>query len=239
MKLLLSVSAMLVLTVSISAFAADLKIPMEFEYLALDGKKIQSNSFLHKSTLKFDHGTHKIAVRYNDLVKDDFGDNRSFIKSSPFIITINVDGDHHYLLRPGEGKIIRNPKNFAKDPKVKISRSDGGPVSYQVFNTDLEEESFLSRLFSGNQTQDIAGNVATATNTGVSLAATGSVATIAAQTPETKPDAVAATSPIAVAESHNANQNADVNPQRMLQYWWLQADEKTRKEFMRWAFSQP
>jgi len=235
MKLLLSVSVMLVMTVSISAFAADLKIPMEFEYLALDGKKVKSNSFRHKSTLELNQGTHKIAIRYNDLVKDDFGDNRSFIKSSPFIITINIDGDHHYLLRPGEGKIIRNSKIFAKDPKVKISRSDNGPVSYQVFNTDWEEESFLSRLFSGNQTQDIAGNAATATNTGVSLAASGS-ATIAA---ETKADAVTATLPATVTEPHNANQTADANPQRMLQYCWLQADEKTRKEFMRWAFSQP
>ena len=90
MKLLLSVSVMLVMTVSISAFAADLKIPMEFEYLALDGKKVKSNSFRHKSTLELNQGTHKIAIRYNDLVKDDFGDNRSFIKSSPFIITIEA-----------------------------------------------------------------------------------------------------------------------------------------------------
>ncbi|WP_252345994.1 DUF2057 family protein, partial [Shewanella indica] len=26
--------------------------------------------------------------------------------------------------------------------------------------------------------------------------------------------------------------------QQMLQYWWLQADEATRKEFMSWAIKQ-
>jgi len=25
----------------------------------------------------------------------------------------------------------------------------------------------------------------------------------------------------------------------MLRYWWQQADEKTRKEFMSWVFSAP
>lgn len=39
MKSLLPISSLLMLLGSASAFAADLNIPMSFEYLALDGKK--------------------------------------------------------------------------------------------------------------------------------------------------------------------------------------------------------
>lgn len=229
MKSLLSITGMLVLLGSASAFAADLNIPMEFEYLALDGKKVPSSTFRHKSRLEFGLGTHKIAVRYQDMVKDDFGSDESLIKSAPLIITIKADGDHHYELSPAEGKVIRNPRAFAKDPAINITRSDNGPVSYQVVNTNWEEESFVSRLFSGNQEQDIAGSA---------ISATGTVAKDAAPMPAGQSGASAATLPTAATEIDRGKQSADIDPQQMLQYWWSQADAKTRKAFMDWVGSQ-
>ena len=239
MKSLLAITGMLVLLGSASAFAAELNIPMEFEYLALDEKKVLTNSFRHKSRLEFGQGTHKIAVRYQDMVKDDYGSDESLIKSAPLIITITVDGDHHYVLSPAEGKVIKNPKTFAKNPAVKISRSDNGPVSYQVVNTNWEEESFVSRLFSGNQEQDITGEAVTATGSGASLAETGAPAQTAAPVPVGKPGATSAALPTAATESERGNKSPGVNSQQMLQYWWTQADEKTRREFMGWVGSQP
>lgn len=229
MKSLLPITAMFVLLGSASAFAADLNIPMEFEYLALDGKKVPSSTFRHKSRLEFGLGTHKIAVRYQEIVKDDFGGDGSLIKSAPLIITIKADGDHHYVLGPAEGKVIGNPRAFAKDPAINIIRSDNGPVSYQVVNTNWEEESFVSRLFSGNQEQDIAGSA---------ILATGTAANDAAPMPAGQPGVSTATLPTAATEIDRGKQSADINPQQMLQYWWSQADGKTRKAFMDWVGSQ-
>ena len=124
MKSLMSITAILALLGSSSALAANLNIPMSFEYLAIDGKKVQSNLFKHKADLELGQGTHKIAIRYHDMVQDDFSDSESFIKSSPFIVTLAVDGDHEYTLKPADGNSVKRPKSFAKSPQGVITRSD-------------------------------------------------------------------------------------------------------------------
>lgn len=229
MKSLLPISSLLMLLGSASAFAADLNIPMSFEYLALDGKKVESSVFNHKSSLELAPGTHKIAIRYHEMVEDDFSDSQTFVKSSPFIVTLEVDGDHQYYLQAAEGKVVKKPKTFAQNPQVVLTRADKGQVNYQVTNTNIEEESFVSRLFSGNQAVDVSGTAAAATG------AAGTAAVVATPASTSAQAAVNATSLTAPVDTSKA---AGANPQQMLQYWWLQADEKTRKEFMSWAISQ-
>ena len=228
MKSLLPISSLLVLLGSASAFAADLNIPMSFEYLALDGRKVESSVFNHKSSLELAPGTHKIAIRYHEMVEDDFSDSQTFVKSAPFIVTLDVDGDYQYYLQAAEGKVVKKPKVYAQNPQIKLTRSDKGNVNYQVVNTNLEEESFVSRLFSGNQAVDVSGTAAAATG------AAGAVVAVA-PAPVATSATVSATSLTAPVDTSKA---AAANPQQMLQYWWLQADEKTRKEFMSWAISQ-
>ncbi|MDT3321525.1 DUF2057 domain-containing protein [Shewanella sp. SP1S2-4] len=228
MKSLLPISSLLVLLGSASAFAAELNIPMSFEYLALDGKKVESSVFNHKSSLELTPGTHKIAIRYHEMVEDDFSDSQTFVKSAPFIVTLDVDGDYQYYLQAAEGKVIKKPKVYAQNPQIKLTRSDKGNVNFQVVNTNLEEESFVSRLFSGNQAVDVSGTAAAATG------AAGAVVAVA-PAPVATSATVSATSLTAPVDTSKATA---ANPQQMLQYWWLQADEKTRKEFMSWAISQ-
>ncbi|MCB2383545.1 DUF2057 domain-containing protein [Shewanella sp. SR1] len=228
MKSLLPISSLLVLLGSASAFAADLNIPMSFEYLALDGKKVESSVFNHKSSLELTPGTHKIAIRYHEMVEDDFSDSQTFVKSAPFIVTLDVDGDYQYYLQAAEGKVVKKPKVYAQNPQIKLTRGDKGDVNFQVVNTNLEEESFVSRLFSGNQAVDVSGTAAAATG------AAGAVVAVA-PAPVATSATVSATSLTAPIDTSKATA---ANPQQMLQYWWLQADEKTRKEFMSWAISQ-
>ena len=228
MKSLLPISSLLVLLGSASAFAADLNIPMSFEYLALDGKKVESSVFNHKSSLELTPGTHKIAIRYHEMVEDDFSYSQTFVKSAPFIVTLDVDGDYQYYLQAAEGKVVKKPKVYAQNPQIKLTRGDKGDVNFQVVNTNLEEESFVSRLFSGNQAVDVSGTAAAATG------AAGAVVAVA-PVPVATSATVSATSLTAPVDTSKATA---ANPQQMLQYWWLQADEKTRKEFMSWAISQ-
>ncbi|GIU48717.1 DUF2057 domain-containing protein [Shewanella algidipiscicola] len=218
--------ALIALLGSSSAMAANLTIPMAFEYLALNGQKVESSLFNHKADLSLDNGTHKIAIRYHDMVQDDFSDSESFIKSSPFIVTLKVDGDYQYQLQPAEGEIIKRPKEFAKSPEVIVTRTGGGQVSYQVEQTDITESSFIGRLFGNDSGQDVEAAAAVATGSAV-----------AASSVPAKPISAieAATLPATTTPS---NKSEAEHAQQMLQYWWLHADEKTRKEFMSWAIKQ-
>ncbi|BAJ02947.1 DUF2057 domain-containing protein [Shewanella violacea] len=231
MKSLMSITAILALLGSSSAMAASLNIPMSFEYLAIDGKKVESSLFSHKSQLELDQGTHKIAIRYHDMVQDDFSDSESFIKSSPFIVTIAVDGDHEYTLKSADGDIIKRPKSFAKSPQVLITRGDKARVNYKVIQTDFTEDSFVTSLFSGGNKQDIAA---------ITTAATGG-AVIATSTSLTPRAPVSIPAPVEVMPiTPTVGDKADKgeHANQMLQYWWLHADDKTRKEFMSWAIQQ-
>ncbi|MCL1046178.1 DUF2057 domain-containing protein [Shewanella electrodiphila] len=234
MKFTLPLSAaLLALATSTSAMAANLTIPMSFEYLALDGKEIDTNMFTHKTDLELDNGSHKIAIRYHDMVDDDFSDSQSFVKSSPFIVAINVDGDHEYQLKPIDGEFVKKPKSFAKDPQIVISRKDNGAVDYKVTQTDYEESTFISNLFSGNKGEDIDTLAASATDSNTKTLPVAAVATSATVTAT----APAASKPAVKVATPAAGETA-THPEQMLQYWWLQADEETRKEFMSWAIKQ-
>ncbi|NMH64427.1 DUF2057 domain-containing protein [Shewanella salipaludis] len=228
MKSFMPIGALLALLGSSSVFAANLNIPMAFEFLALDGQKVESSLFNHKSDLSLSQGVHKIAIRYSDMIEDEFSDSQSFVKSAPFILTLTVEAEQEYRLKPAGGDVIKRPKAFAKAPKVLISRGDEGKVDYRITLTDIEEESFVSRLFSGNKVQDIEAAAAAATD-----AAQGQHKPVL-NAPVSQTHAAAAMAP------KNAPQAAEAanQPQQMLQYWWLQADEKTRKEFMGWAIQQ-
>lgn len=230
MKSLMPITAIIALLGSSSALAANLNIPMSFEYLAVDGKKIDTSLFNHKADLELNNGTHKIAIRYHDMVQDDFSDSESFIKSSPFIVTLDVDGDFDYTLQPADGGIVKHPKSFAKSPEVVITRDDKGTVSYTIEQTDFTEDSFVTSLFGTGNGQDIT----TATKSATVGAATASKVTASTPTaPVSKAAPVAATNaPVASADSNPAH------AEQMLQYWWLHADEATRKEFMSWAIKQ-
>ncbi|MCK8044142.1 DUF2057 domain-containing protein [Shewanella sp. 1CM18E] len=232
MKPRLTITALLALCGSSAAFAADFNIPMAFEYIAVDGKEVETSLFSHKSEIELEQGTHKIAIRYNDLVADDFSDSETNIKSNAFIVTINVDGDYSYQLKPADGEFVKNPKSFAKAPQVVVTREDNGNVSYKVTQTNISEESFVSRLFSGNNPTDVDAEAAAATGAAVAVAATPTA-------PVSKPSPAAAATLPETAKAAPAAATADTaKAEQMLQYWWLQADEQTRKEFMSWAIKQ-
>ncbi len=232
MRKLVSATALLALLGSTSVFAANLTIPMSFEYLALDGQKIESSLFNHKADLSLTNGTHKIAIRYSDVVEDNYSDSQSFVKSTPFIVTIDVDGDHQYLLRSIDGDYVKNPHQFAKNPQVVISRKDKGKVDYQVTQTNIQEESFVSRIFTGNSNSDAQKNIAAVTASGTSAAA------VSAPAPAAKPKPVTAIEQATQTSAPATTAAPDARAEQMLQYWWQQADEQTRKEFMSWAIQQ-
>jgi uncharacterized protein YccT (UPF0319 family) len=231
MKPLLPITAILALCGSSAAFAANLNIPMSFEYIALDGQEVQTSLFNHKSELELSNGTHKIAVRYNDLVEDDFSDSETNIKSSPFIITLKVDGDYEYHMKPADGDFVKHPTKFAKAPQVVITRQDNKVVNYQVTQTNIAEESFVSRLFSGNTATDVDVEAAVATG---GVAAASAVPTA----PVSKPSPIVAATAVTATQTVTTTAADAAKAEQMLQYWWLHADEKTRKEFMGWAIKQ-
>lgn len=225
MKFFLHVTALLALWSSSALFAASLKVPMAFEYIAMDGEKISSSLIMHKSRLELSNGYHEIAIRYKDMVDNDISDTKSEVKSTAFIISLKVDGDHNYSLKPAGGDRIKDPQQFAKTPKVEIVREDHGTVDYKVTLTDITQKSFSTRLYGRNTSRQ---SQPTATSTTSAVATENIGASTSTYNIEPAASSAAVVSPEAGTD----------DAEQMLRYWWQRSDEKTRKEFLSWAIKQ-
>lgn len=199
-------------TINISV-AGTLTIPMEFEYLAIDGQAIDTNLFNHQSEVTLTAGSHKIAIRYHDMVEDKFSDSHSFIQSAPFIVTLTATTNGQYILQPASGEPIKSPEQFANNPQVVIFSPNQQNISYSIEQTQAEETGFLAKLFS----QDKSANSVTTQ--------------AAAMTASNRPNA-------ALVKSSNNEHTTSNMPAAMLKHWWQQADPNTRKEFINWTKQQ-
>jgi uncharacterized protein YccT (UPF0319 family) len=246
-KIKLASAVLLCLCVSFPAYAAKIIIPDSFEFLALDGQKVKRGILSHISSLELSEGEHKLALRYADAVEDPNMRYPDYLHSKPILLTLTAEGQHTYKLVP-DPVAIKQPWSYMDHPIITIVRQDGGPVSYAAIPPKTEEDSLVA-----------ATKVDSNENTTSVVAA---AATSQPKAQSTQPDAAdSAPSPAdstkgsnkkgaAVVAAAGTSQLKAQSPQpvtadpaqspagSMLKYWWSQADEKTRRDFMNWAAGQ-
>ncbi len=216
-------STLFLLLATANALAGQLSIPSEFEFLAVDGNTVNSSILSRKSFVDLSHGEHKVAMRFNDFYEDDITGSHGYIKSHPFIVSIFVDGTNNYQLNGLGNKFINEPTQYAKYPKIKISRIDNGKVVYSVTNTKFEEGSLFQEALGGQAKKDIKAYAVQQTT----------IHKIKASTQK-------------LIEPTNSNQNLSlpvsndeaINATERLQYWWSKADSESRERFFLWLQKQ-
>ncbi len=233
---------------SSALLAADMHIPMVFEYLALDGQKVARSIAIHKSELELRPGYHEIAIRYHDMVEIDIPDTKETVKSPAFIITLNVEGNTDYYLKPADGDRVKNPLEFAEAPDVVITRKDGGSVDYRLTHTDIRQKDYKTHLYGKTLSPEAQAQAAAAAAAAASpqlvprgsASAPSSVAVTAApiSTSMDEDDALSTLVVEAEAVDETEGGTTTATPAEMLQLWWQRADEQTRKDFLGWAIKQ-
>lgn len=233
--------------------AADMHIPMNFEYLALDGGKVARSVVIHKSELALTPGYHEIALRYHDMVPTDIPDSDETVKSPAFIITLTVEGDTGYYLKPADGDTVKNPQEFAEAPDIIITQKDGGSVDYKVTHTDIRQKEFKTRLYGKTLSPEAQAEAAAVAAAAAAAAASPQlVPQTSASVPVVNTPATAGTTAAGAglvsttvvaagaqpATGAAASSEHTATPEQMLQHWWQRADEQTRKEFLSWAIKQ-
>ena len=208
MKNKLPSAILLCLCVSFPAYAAKFVVPEAFEFLALDGQEVKRPILRRISSLELSEGGHKIALRYADTVKDSNMRYPDYLRSKPIVLTLTAEGQHIYKLVP-DPVAIKQPWSYMNNPIITIVRQDGGSVHYDVIPPKTVE----SRLVAATK---------------IDSSENPTAAVAAADAPQVK------------ARSAQPD-TTDPTPDpagSMLKYWWSQADEKTRHDFMNWAAEQ-
>ena len=203
---------------SCSAWSAKLVIPETFKFLAVDGEDVDGGFFDGPYKIDLKPGIQKIALQYDNKVPDDANPRLDeFIKSEPMLLTLNVIQDGTYKLVP-HPDIDRDPRGYAENPRLKVVNPQGQKARYEIALLIEKKESVWSKVTQKD------GQKAEPKSEFAEL--TSARAPAVASTP------TSGESP-AVAPANGAAPAGD-----MLQYWWSQADEKTRQEFMRWVYSK-
>lgn len=229
--------------------AAELHIPMAFEYLALDGRKISRSMVVHQSELELTSGYHEIAIRYSDMVVTDVSDTPESVRSTPFIITLNVDGNAGYYLKPAGGDVVRSPLEFAGEPEVIVIRKDGGSVDYRLTHTDIGPREFDTHLYGKTLSPEAEAQAAAVAAAASSTQLVPQASDRASASPAIAVGSAQAASATTMAEVDVVSKSAAVDagevgvrpaatPGEMLQLWWQRADDQTRKEFLGWAIKE-
>ncbi|GAA5188970.1 DUF2057 domain-containing protein [Ferrimonas gelatinilytica] len=221
---------LLALALSPALNAASLTIPLEFEFLAVNGEPIGTSMFKHKDNLNLVPGENRVALRYKDLVRETLGDGHSRVNSNPFVITFTIGAEEKYHLAAASAiRDLDQARRFADNPQVVLTDGKGNPMEFAMALTQGEDPGLLERM-TGSDGPDLEEQAIAATATGGALAAAADTQSASAEPfkADSKPSE-AATAPV----------TADpANPEAMLKYWWQQADEPTRKAFMSWAVQQ-
>ncbi|MBY6105341.1 DUF2057 domain-containing protein [Ferrimonas balearica] len=211
----------LALLASPLSWAESLTIPMEFEFVALDGTKVSSSLFSHKDELELTPGQRKIALQYKDLVPESVGDGHRRVSSSPFVITLNVEPGVDYQLAADRRILdVKTAEAYAEAPQVVITASNGAAATFSLQQTQSDDSSFVDKLLGDQPTAPSAEDAALA----ATASGTAAVAASNASQESAKPAAPSAPT--------------DARAEEMLKYWWEQADDATRKAFMSWAVQQ-
>jgi hypothetical protein len=207
-----TLSIVLLALTSICAHAAELEIPRDFEFLAVDGRDLDG-WFGTSRSIDLTPGRHKIALKYSGTVPDENPRLQDFISSEPLLLTLEVEGNHHYTLVP-HPSMEQNPREYAKNPKIKVVRDDRGPTSFDVALLVERTQSKLERI---TQNYDSNENTKPASDM-ERLTSPESQRRIATQVSSIPTPATGSS------ESPAAG---------MLNYWWNQADQATRERFLK------
>lgn len=227
-KLMVVLSLCVVFVASVNA--SELRIPKEFEFLAIDGKDIGGWLNTPRSA-ELTPGEHKIALKYDVAIEGDNPRIQEFISSEPILVTLIVEQGKNYRLVP-HSSVKSAPREFAENPRLKIVSDGGYNVKADVAVLVKKEQNVWSKITQGYDAPStpVVSDMAKVTSA-VSEAppAIRQVVAVAVPAAPAVSQVVAVAVPVPVPAPA-----ANVSPaSSMLTYWWNQADQATRDAFLR------
>ncbi len=206
-------TALLATTLALPVFAANtLVLPEKSKLLVLDGK-----GAVEQKKIPLDSGRHQVVFQLKSLIKD--GGDTELFTSSPYIMTFDLSGDQLFTVNGPKLRTARDANKLSYSPKSRFSITDAKgkniPFDFGVLNKS-------GLLIGANTVEDIQKfNLSDNPAAVRELAGTVYIATPHTAEPQR-----------AVMPAPAAGQPMS---ETMLQYWFNQADEKTRARFLQWA----
>ncbi len=191
--------------ISCCTFASELAVPTSIKVLKVNGKTYSGSFFESEEVVDLRTGSNILILQYKELFEDYDNDDHTTVSSSPFVAVFSVNTDEKLSLRHVKIVDEKQAKEFAEKPTIKLVSNKG--IYLDVYTEDLEH--YQNQL----SFEKLAKNIHhLATQRGENLAAIVLSNDLAG---------------IQVTSKEN------VNALTMLEYWWQQASEEQKANFLK------
>lgn len=212
-------SALIVSVLAIPALADNIVVlPKTTSLLVVDGKDASDLKRARKLTL--DDGRHQMVFQLRSLVRD--GSDSGMFTSSPYIMTFDLKGDQTFTIKAPSLKTRKDAEKLARSPEalITLTNEKGGntPVEFSV----LERRGMVVG-------RDIVEDIQkfNLSNNRAAVRAMAGTVFIAS-------DDNSHMLPLLTASVEAVSRDPAMS-EKMLQYWYNQADEAARTRFLRWV----
>lgn len=110
---------------SLNSFANEILIPENITVISINGEEQGFSFFSRQTKFPINVGANVIQVRYEELFDDSENDDHVIIKSKPFMVTFDVEGDTDLKLIVPYLVDEADARKFAKKPEVIIETLAG------------------------------------------------------------------------------------------------------------------
>ncbi|NDL61983.1 YccT family protein [Acerihabitans arboris] len=203
------------LLAGIPALATTLRLPEEMELLIVDGKPLGSTLLRGADSLELEQGRHQLVFIITKVLPDATGSPRKY--TSPYIITqFTTQYARQLIFQLPTLATSADRDRFSHQPVIRLQDQRGVAVDATFSRLNTDGQALMDALHRYNLSLGLAQAIPPPTAGAGNGSAAGS-------TPITVPPAAGA----------GMGQN-----ERMLRFWFLQADEPTREHFLQWARRQ-
>lgn len=212
-------SALIVSALAAPAIADNIVVlPAATRLLVVDGKDASDMKRARELTLE--DGRHQVVFQLRGLVRD--GADSDMFTSSPYIMTFDLNGDQTFTIKAPPLRNRKDAKKLTRSPEalITLTSQDGSniPVEFSVLERRgmLVGRDIVEDIQKFNLSDDRAAVRSMA----------GTVFVAANDSSQVLP---------LPAASVEADAESQAMSEKMLQYWYNQADEAARARFLRWV----
>lgn len=213
------VTALIALCLPVTVFATSLRLSNDIDLLVLDGKKVSSSLLRGADSIELENGRHQLVFRVEKTIRLSSHEERLYI-SPPLVISFDTQFVSQVNFHLPRLNNERDTTHFDDAPRVELLDGDSMPIPVKLDILSITSTAKIVNYEMETERYNKAAQHASLPQFATMMADDSSLLS-------------------GVSELDRVPPQSQTLTEQRLKYWFQQADEQTRSNFLQWAQKQP
>ncbi|STB58455.1 Uncharacterized protein conserved in bacteria (DUF2057) [Citrobacter freundii] len=213
------VTALIALCLPVTVFATSLRLSNDIDLLVLDGKKVSSSLLRGADSIELENGRHQLVFRVEKTIRLSSHEERLYI-SPPLVISFDTQFVSQVNFHLPRLNNERDTTHFDDAPRVELLDGDSMPIPIKLDILSITSTAKIVNYEMETERYNKAAKHASLPQFATMMADDSSLLS-------------------GVSELDRVPPQSQTLTEQRLKYWFQQADEQTRSNFLQWAQKQP